>query len=464
MPKSNVRRARKDKEESRSKSVSIVIASLMIVAIMLGGAMLSDANYSSTASDYRTRSAEGWSEDVRISYNFTADESPSIAVDGEVVHIVWRSTWSGGQIFYTRSTNAGETWDEPVMIGPLEYYCRNPDIAVSGNNVHVVWNNNNASAQEIRYLRSVDGGNTWLPERMISSDDGNNSQAPKIAVSEDGMDVHVVWVDERHADDPFQPTLELYYNRSLDGGVTWEGEVRLTEAEYESTGPNIAVDGSSVHVVWMDERAGKWDVYYRRSLDSGATWDEEAIISDSSNDEGPVDVAASEDTIHVVWVETISGEDVILHRRSTDDGGTWSEPQLLTGPSVRAWSPKIAVLEDEVHMVWFDGRDGGNEIYYKYSGDGGITWEEDTRLTYTDNSESLTPDIALDNDKIHVVWRDDRDGDLPEIYYKRHPDFINVPEFGNLILPVITTLAIYISYNMRRKNQKRKKGEKYERK
>ncbi len=455
LPKMGVQRARKRKRESRSKYVSIIIVFLIMVVVVLGGAMLSDTNYSSSAYDYRTRSPPGWSEDVRISYNSTSDREPAIAVEGEVVHIVWRSTWFGGQIFYTKSNDAGENWNEPVMIGPLDYGCMRPDIAVSGDDVHVVWENNNASAREIRYLRSVDGGDTWLPERMISSDDGNNSQAPKIAVSEDGMDVHVVWVDSRHADESFPPNLELYYNRSHDRGLTWEGEMRLTEADYESTGPNIAVVGSSVHVVWMDERAGKWDIYYRHSLDRGATWDGEVIISDSPNHEGPADVATSGETIHVVWDRTVSGEDLILHRMSTDNGGTWSESQVLTTSPVRAVRPRIVTNGDEVHMVWFDGRDGGNEIYYKnYVSE---VWGADTRLTYTDNSESLSPNIAIDNDKIHVVWHDDRDGDLPEIYYKRNPDFINVPEFGHVLLPVIVTIIIYVIYIYNQKKEKHKR-------
>ncbi len=452
-----------EKGSSGSKSVSIVIAFLMMVVVVLGGTMLSDTNYSSSAYDHRTRSAEGWSEDVRISYNSTADQEPAIAVEGEVVHIVWRSTWFGGQIFYTRSNDAGENWNEPVMIGPLEYGCLRPDIAVNGDDVHVVWDNNNASAREIRYLRSVDGGDTWFTERMISSDDGNNSLGPKIAVSEDGMDVHVVWVDSRHDDGSLPPRTELYYNRSTDGGVTWEGEVRLTDAPHGSSGPNIAVFGSTVHVVWGDNRDGIFDVYYRRSVNNGTTWEDEVVLADSSNwDVGP-DVAVWDGHVHVVWEEDISSdEDIILYRRSTNNGETWDEPQTPTGSSVRAVRPRLAVLEDELHLVWFDGRDGGNEIYYKYSGNGGISWGEDTQLTYTDNSDSLRPNIAVDNDIIHVVWHDDRDG-IWEVYYKRNPDFVNVPEFNNLFIPVISTVMIYIclSYHIR-KNKKQYGGKKHE--
>ncbi len=34
-----------------------------------------------------------------------------------------------------------------------------------------------------------------------------------------------------------------------------------------------------------------------------------------------------------------------------------------------------------VHVVWYDNRDGNNEIYYKRSTDAGVSWGADTRLT-----------------------------------------------------------------------------------
>ena len=458
LPKMGVQRARKRKEESRSKYVSIAIAFLMMVVIVLGGAMLSDANYSSSASDYRTRSAEGWSEDVRISYNSTADQEPAIAVEGEVVHIVWRSTWFGGQIFYTRSNDAGETWDEPVMIGPLDYGCLRPDIAVNGDDVHVVWDNNNASAREIRYLRSVDGGDTWFTERMISSDDGNNSLGPKIAVSEDGMDVHVVWVDERHADDSSPPNTEIYYNRSHDGGLTWEGEVRLTEADYASPVGGITVEGHTVHLVWYDERSGIFDVYYRRSIDNGATWEDESVLADSSNwDVGP-DVAVWDGHVHAIWSERLSGlEYTIYHRRSIDGGITWESPQKIVNSNTSR-STGLDVDGNIIHVTFHDWRSDIGEVYYVNSTDNGNIWNPELRLTEEDGHHSGGSKIAGEEGKIHVVWVDERH-ESKEIYYKRCPGFINVPEFGHVIVPVISIIVVYICFIFNQKKKENTKGE-----
>jgi chitodextrinase len=60
---------------------------------------------------------------------------------------------------------------------------------------------------------------------------------------------------------------------------------------------------------------------------------------------------------------------------------------------------------------------GNSEIYYKESIDNGNIWGYDKRLTYND-SGSFSPAIAVNENNIHVVWSDSRDGKA-EIYYKK---------------------------------------------
>jgi len=83
-----------------------------------------------------------------------------------------------------------------------------------------------------------------------------------------------------------------------------------------------------------------------------------------------------------------------------------------------AWC--IAANGDIVHVVWHDNRDGNLEIYYKRSVDGGSSWGADTRLTNAINNSSH-PSILVSGQVVHVVWDDSRDGNI-EIYYKHSTD------------------------------------------
>ncbi len=54
----------------------------------------------------------------------------------------------------------------------------------------------------------------------------------------------------------------------------------------------------------------------------------------------------------------------------------------------------LAAEGNNLHVVWWDGRDLDREIYYNRSTDNGLTWQSDTRLTNAD-SWSEYPSIEL---------------------------------------------------------------------
>jgi hypothetical protein len=71
-----------------------------------------------------------------------------------------------------------------------------------------------------------------------------------------------------------------------------------------------------------------------------------------------------------------------------------------------------------VVVVWQDFRDGNDEIYLKYSLDGGNSWSVDERLT-NNTSESTWPAVALDEHGIvYVAWSDLKSGSS-EIYFTK---------------------------------------------
>jgi hypothetical protein len=93
----------------------------------------------------------------------------------------------------------------------------------------------------------------------------------------------------------------------------------------------------------------------------------------------------------------------------------------LTNVRSILWDPNVAASGSNIHVVWDDNRDGGNnvEIYYKRSTDSGLTWSQDIRLTQ-DTNYSMYPFIAVMQSYVHVIWMDSRFG-FWEIFYKRNP-------------------------------------------
>ncbi len=152
-----------------------------------------------------------------------------------------------------------------------------------------------------------------------------------------------------------------------------------------------------------------------------ADWGADTRLTNATGNSKEPSVAVSGNNVHVVWYDSRDGNEEIYYARSTDGGTTWgANVRLTTKASGNSDNPSIAVSGNTIHVVWYDNRDGNPEIYYKRSTDGGTTWGADTRLTNAAGN-SYTPSIAVWGDTVHVAWHDNRTG-FEEIYYNRSSD------------------------------------------
>ncbi len=356
-----------------------------------------------------------WETDVRQtndpSYSFTSyNNARSIAASGNTVHIVWRDSRTGDyDLFYKRSTDDGTTWSSDINLTNIFGISFSPDIAVSGQTVHVVWAENRDGYKKIWYKRSSNNGTTWSTDTALTNHTGI-SEHPSIEAS--GDNVHVTWYDNRTGDQ------EIYYKHSTDGGINWETDTRLTNSVGYSYGPSIALSGQSIHIVWWDSRTSPFKVYYKRSTNNGANWEADVplVLSESFQ---PC-ITVNNQNVHVVWEDyRNAGVPEIYYKQSSDGGSIWGADTRITTSPDHSEDPSVACDMENVHILWWDQRDGDREIYYKLSTNAGNIWGPDVRQTNVIGT-SEGPSIAVSGTFVHIAWYDNRDGNY-EIYYKRNP-------------------------------------------
>ncbi len=257
----------------------------------------------------------------------------------------------------------------------------------------------------------------------------------------------VVWLDSRN-----RRGYDVYFNRSADGGVTWQPEDLWLDAAKDQEGgsaePGLALDGKGgVFVIWKTEtKDGVWAIRFRQSLDHGTTW---PLVTPRLNPLGggvaPQIAVDSTGHVYVAWFEKAGPPPAappsplpglpaptpfltnfqIYFATSADAGKTWSSPVRLDHGTTlgAAWFPRLSSDNTgHVYVVWKDPRHETASVYFNTSSDYGKTWlAHDLRLDHSPN-DAEAPQIASDQTgHLYVVWHDLRSG-RHDIYFNRSTD------------------------------------------
>ncbi len=223
--------------------------------------------------------------------------------------------------------------------------------------MHVVWYDTRDGTPQIYYKRSKDNGITWGPEIRLSP---NPSPQEQPAIAADGRSVYVVWHDMRSG------YRDVYLRRSVDGGETWGPETLLSVAGdlSDSMYPAVAVSGAHGHVTFADNRDGPVHVFYARSTDRGVTWFADRRLSDDlPSDSWTPSVEAAGEAVYALWTDTRDGNEEEYFKRSTDGGVTWGPDTRLTYDGVNSWAPVLGMTGQTVHLVWFSQKENAFQPY-----------------------------------------------------------------------------------------------------
>jgi hypothetical protein len=199
-----------------------------------------------------------WSSEQNLSNDPSGSGSCFIAADGSNIHVVWYDQTSGNrEIHHKRSTDGGTSWATFQNISNNTGYSSSPSIAVDGNNVHLMWHDDTSGNFEILYKQSTDGGVAWSLEQNLSNNLGSSFRP---VIKADGNNIHVVWHDSTPGN------AKIFHKQSTDNGGSWTSEEYLSDSVENEYSPDIALIGNNIYVVWYKYTTENEEIFYRQGI------------------------------------------------------------------------------------------------------------------------------------------------------------------------------------------------------
>jgi hypothetical protein len=306
------------------------------------------------------------------------------------------------------------TWGPAIRLSSSETY--RPEIVRTGTSSAVaVWQRgSNAYAR-----RTVDAGKTWSSAVTVAS-----GLRVSISVAGAAGKVDLAYV-KQVASPTGGPAYRLFYRRSLDGGATWKAAVALTSPSSRIADQDVARHANGqVSVAWTGLTTG--NLYTRTSRDGGGTFAPARYVGTTTNWEpgrtviyrGDPAIAIGTGVTHVAYT---SARDVVSVRRSTNLGATWSGAVRLGA----AAAPEYSLVADGTRAVlgYTTSASGTMQAVYRRTLDRGVNWSSARRVAPLAAGQfSATPQFAYAEGVLGVLLKQGRPGASP-VWYAASADF-----------------------------------------
>jgi hypothetical protein len=291
-----------------------------------------------------------------------------VGADG-TVYVIW-SRYNLENIVFSKSTDGGATWTAPAVIATLA--------------LQSFGTNNLPPAQD---QRGVNG--------FGSIDIDRNPSSPFFGTLYVSFPDFPTGVTSG-------PDINTYVIRSTNGGTSWSSRVKVNDDSFGATQffPWLAVDQSdgSLNVAWYDSRLDplnrKTQMVYARSVDGGVTFEPNILVSDAGAnfrnavnyaDESSVDnttyngnqygdysgIAALNRQVHPLWTDSrnfFPTADTVSPTRREDNATSTivncSAPTGVIAPTVNSTTTPSVVLTWPAPASWgTNATDGTYSVY-----------------------------------------------------------------------------------------------------
>jgi len=230
------------------------------------------------------------------------------------------------------------------------------------------------------------------------------------------------------------------FNRSTDGGITWQTPLSIPNSPVWGT-LDVATNGNLFIGGASGFSSPFWCIRSSNAQNPGVTptFDQStqvnlggSLLFSASNGPNPGGLAGqnflvidrsggpTNNNIYMLASVSSGGGTDVMFARSTNGGASFSAPQRINddpiNPNKWHWFGTLSVAPNgRIDSVWFDSRNAANNIdsqlFYSYSTDGGVTWSPNVAVSNLFNPLEGWPNQNKIGDYLTIV-SDNTGGDV----------------------------------------------------
>lgn len=260
--------------------------------------------------------------------------------------------------------------------------------------------------------------------------------------------IYMTWTDfTKYGSSQPKDSSVIVFARSRDQGVTFDPFVRISDKAGDAIDSDNTMEGAvpavgpngEIYVAW----SGPDGMYFDRSFDGGETWEKDSVltplaggwnipISGINRHNGfPVTLADLSNSPHrgnvyINWIDMRNGDPDVFVMRSTDRGDTWSDVIRVNDDSLgnrKAQFFTWATVDQhtgELLVVYYDRRmysSDSTDVYLARSTDGGATFKNEviSEAAFIPTAMTFFGDyigIAALNGRVRPIWTRMSNGQL----------------------------------------------------
>src|SRR2546425_136504 len=352
-------------------------------------------------------------------------EVTTITPDGRDKRLNYGWSRDGGQTWQSRRLENGIYSSDPAIVADSQGNFYIETVMAPDSTIPVV-----PGPEQVGIYRSTDGGETF--SEIAGVGNGNIIDKPYIGIDPVSDALYVTWTDDI-------PVAGNHFARILlavskDHGASFSSPQRISDpSAYGTMAVPIAGANGEVYVVWGALFTGR--IWFDRSLDGGLTWLRKDLLVTAFDRGaahgiyGNIFPAIAVDRSHgphrgriyVVWSTVPPGDLDINLAWSDDRGDHWSNPVRVNddavGNGADQTTPWVAVDDQGRVLVNYLDRRPDRILraqYFAMSTDGGVTFGPNIRV-----SDGYYPPARFAGDynqpaaagnRYHAIWADARSG------------------------------------------------------